>query len=300
MTFGLGELFALSSAICWATAIILFKHSGETLSASALNLFKNTLATFLLVPTALFVEGIQLPQLDAYQWTIVAISGFIGIALSDTWYFLALRKVGAGNTAIVSSLYSPFVIVLSVLFLNETLHWTQFIGFLMVLFGIILVTWQRNRKNVDAPVLWQGLALAAGAVFLNAVGVVMVKRILEGDGFFWIISLRLIGGILGSIGLLLISQKFIKVVNELKQPRDWRILIIASVLGTYISMILWLSGYKYTDAIIASVLNETSVLFIVLFAWIFLKEEVSRRRLAGVVLAFLGVLVFVYNSGGQG
>lgn len=300
MTFGLGELFALSSAICWATAIILFKHSGETLSASALNLFKNTLATFLLVPTALFVEGIQLPQLDAYQWTIVAISGFIGIALSDTWYFLALRKVGAGNTAIVSSLYSPFVIVLSVLFLNETLHWTQFIGFLMVLFGIILVTWQHNRKKVDAPVLWQGLALAAGAVFLNAVGVVMVKRILEGDGFFWIISLRLIGGILGSIGLLLISQKFIKVVNELKQPRDWRILIIASILGTYISMILWLSGYKYTDAIIASVLNETSVLFIVLFAWIFLKEEVSRRRLTGVVLAFLGVLVFVYNSGGQG
>lgn len=299
MTFGLGELFALSSAICWATAIILFKHSGETLSASALNLFKNTLATFLLVPTALVIEGFQLPQLDAIQWTIVAISGFIGIALSDTWYFLALRKVGAGNTAIVSSLYSPFVIVLSVLFLNETLHWAQFIGFSMVLLGIILVTWQRNRKNVDAPVLWQGLALAAGAVFLNAVGVVMVKRILEGDGFFWIISLRLIGGIIGSIGLLLIGQKFVKVVYELKQPRDWRILIIASILGTYISMILWLSGYKYTDAIIASVLNETSVLFIVLFAWIFLKEEVNRRRLAGVVLAFLGVLVFVYNSGGQ-
>ncbi len=299
MTFGLGELFALSSAICWATAIILFKHSGETLSASALNLFKNTLATFLLVPTALVIEGFQLPQLDAIQWTIVAISGFIGIALSDTWYFLALRKVGAGNTAIVSSLYSPFVIVLSVLFLNETLHWTQFIGFSMVLLGIILVTWQRNRKNVGAPVLWQGLALAAGAVFLNAVGVVMVKRILEGDGFFWIISLRLIGGIIGSIGLLLIGQKFVKVVHELKQPRDWRILIMASILGTYISMILWLSGYKYTDAIIASVLNETSVLFIVLFAWIFLKEEVNRRRLAGVVLAFLGVLVFVYNSGGQ-
>lgn len=298
MTFGLGEIFALSSAICWATAIILFKHSGETLSATALNLFKNTLATFLLVPTALLMEGFQLPQLDAINWTIVAISGFIGIALSDTWYFLALRKVGAGNTAIVSSLYSPFVIVLSVLFLNETLHWNQFIGFSMVLLGIILVTWQRNRKNVDAPVLWQGLALAAGAVFLNAVGVVMVKRILEGDGFFWIISLRLIGGIIGSIVLLLIGRKFLSVVRELKQPRDWRILIIASVLGTYISMMLWLGGYKYTDAIIASVLNETSIVFIVLFAWLFLKEEVNRRRLAGVVLAFLGVIVFVYNSGG--
>lgn len=298
MTFGLGEIFALSSAICWATAIILFKHSGEALSATALNLFKNTLATFLLVPTALLMEGFQLPQLDAFNWMIVAVSGFIGIALSDTWYFLALRKVGAGNTAIVSSLYSPFVIVLSVLFLNETLHWTQFIGFSMVLVGIVLVTWQRNRKNVDAPVLWQGLALAAGAVFLNAVGVVMVKRILEGDGFFWIISLRLIGGIIGSIALLLIGRKFLRVVQELKQPRDWRILIIASVLGTYISMMLWLGGYKYTDAIIASVLNETSIMFIVLFAWLFLKEEVNRRRLAGVVLAFLGVIVFVYNSGG--
>ncbi|WP_417446237.1 DMT family transporter [Kangiella sp.] len=88
------------------------------------------------------------------------------------------------------------------------------------------------------------------------------------------------------------------MVRELKQPRDWRILIIASVLGTYISMMLWLGGYKHTDAIIASVLNETSIVFIVLFAWLFLKEEVNRRRLAGVVLAFLGVIVFVYNSGG--
>jgi hypothetical protein len=36
---GWGEVFALSSSLVWALAVILFRRSGETLPAFELNLF---------------------------------------------------------------------------------------------------------------------------------------------------------------------------------------------------------------------------------------------------------------------
>ncbi|AOE49647.1 DMT family transporter [Kangiella sediminilitoris] len=290
---GIGELFALASALTWATAVIIFKVAGETLSATSLNLFKNMLGASLLIPTAMFMEGLTMPQLTSWEWFITLASGFIGIAIADTWYFLALKKVGAGNTAIVASLYSPFVIGLSVLFLGESLNIMQIMAFVLVLLGIFLVTYQKNRKHVDAKTFVEGLFFAVGAVFLNAVGIVMVKRILEGDGFFWLITLRLLGGIAGTIMLLIVSNKLVGVIKEIKEPRGWGMLITASVLATYITMMFWLAGYKYTDASTASILNEMTNVFIVVFAWLFLKEELPRRKLLGIVLAFVGVAVFI-------
>ena len=58
-----------------------------------------------------------------------------------------------------------------------------------------------------------------------------------------------------------------------RSPQPWMTVVLPSLLGSYVSMILWLAGYKLTDASIASVLNETAGAFIVLFAWLFLKEE---------------------------
>lgn len=290
---GIGEFFALASALTWATAVVLFKFAGESLSATSLNLFKNLLGATLLIPTSMLAEGLTLPNLSAWEWTIVLTSGFIGIAVADTWYFLALKIVGAGNTAIVASLYSPFVVILSVVFLGESLNFVQICAFLLVLLGIFMVTYQKNRKQVDAKTFAQGLFFAVGAVLLNAIGIVMVKRIIEGDGFFWLITLRLIGGIVGTLLVLALSQKLIKVYSEIKQPRSWKLIITASVLATYISMMFWLAGYKYTDASTASVLNETANVFIVIFAWLFLKEELPRRKFLGILLAFVGVVLFI-------
>ena len=55
----------------------------------------------------------------------------------------------------------------------------------------------------------------------------------------------------------------------------WPIILVASVLSAYLAMMFWLGGFKYADASVASVLNETSNIFIVLLAALFLKEKIS-------------------------
>ncbi|UCC45647.1 MAG: EamA family transporter, partial [Candidatus Zixiibacteriota bacterium] len=52
-----GETLALTAAIVWAVAVILFKKSGETVHPIGLNLFKDVLAAVLFVPTLWILEG---------------------------------------------------------------------------------------------------------------------------------------------------------------------------------------------------------------------------------------------------
>ncbi|MCH7994212.1 MAG: EamA family transporter, partial [Planctomycetes bacterium] len=55
-----GEICALAAAITWATALVLFKRSGERVPPLPLNLFKNVTALILLVVTlAVMGEGMD-------------------------------------------------------------------------------------------------------------------------------------------------------------------------------------------------------------------------------------------------
>ncbi|NNJ65533.1 MAG: DMT family transporter, partial [Xanthomonadales bacterium] len=185
LIIGWGEFFALGAAFCWALAIVLFRRSSDALPAFELNLFKNLLGFALLLPTIALVEGLAWPDYPLDEIGIALLSGFIGIAVADTWYLKALALMGASRTGIAASLLSPFVVVLSFGFLGERLGGWQITGFLLVVAGILLVNWRARRRNVDEEHLRKGLFFGIGAVFLMAVGIVMVKEILETRPFVW-------------------------------------------------------------------------------------------------------------------
>ncbi|RFF26654.1 MULTISPECIES: DMT family transporter [unclassified Wenzhouxiangella] len=289
----MGEFFSVACAACWALAVVLFRRSGETLPAFELNLFKNLLAAGLMVPTILLVDGISWPGYSLLEWLIVILSGIVGIAIADTWYLRALNLMGASRTGVTASLYSPFVIVLSILFLGEVLLWWQYFGFVLVLGGILLVTWRQNRRDVSLRAIRLGVGFGAGAVLLMASGIVMVKPILETQSFMWTMGVRLAAGAGGMLLFLHWTQGWQRALDLYRSPQPWGTIVVASLLGSYVSMMLWLAGYKLTLASVASVLNETAAAFIVLFAWLFLKEDMNWRRVAGIAMTFSGVGLMV-------
>lgn len=291
---GLGELLALVCALMWATAVVLYKVVGESMSANTLNLVKNLLGLALLLPTAMMMEGVEIPQLDLNMWAILIASGYFGIAVADTFYLQALRMIGASRTAIVASLYGPFVVLLSIFFLGETLAMWQWLGFLMVLSGILVVVYQRSKQSLEAGVLLKGALLAAFSVFLTAAGVVAMKPVLVNDGFFWLVALRMLAGVIGMVAYLAIRGQVSHTYHVIMSgDHKWRSIVAASIFGSYFALLFWLGGFKYADASVASVLNETANIFIVLMAAMFLREALTFRKIVGVVLTFSGVLIFL-------
>jgi len=290
---GWGEFFALASAFGWAISVILFRHSGYSLPAFELNLFKMVLAFVLFLPTLLVIDGLVSPGYSVQELALVLLSGFLGIAVADTWYLRALQLVGASRTGIVASLLSPFVIMLSVIFLGETLLGWQILGFALVMAGILLVTWRRARTEVEPDQVGKGILFALGSVFLMAIGVVMVKQILEVRPFIWTVELRLLGGLAGMFAYMAFKRRWTLVKNAFSDSLPWGHIIAGSFLGGYLSMMMWLAGYRLIPASEASVLNESANAWIVLLAWLFLGESLGLRKIIGLLLTMAGVAIMI-------
>jgi len=239
------------------------------------------------------MEGIQWPEYPPGDLAIALLSGFIGIAVADTWYLRALSLMGASRTGIVASLLSPFVILLSFLFLGESLRGWQIAGFALVMAGILLVNWREHRRSVDSEHIRKGIAYGIGAVFLMAVGIVMVKEILETRPFMWTAQIRMAGGLAGMLIYMVLRGRTAAVKRNFARPLPWKLIIIASVLSTYLSMIMWLAGYKLIPASVASVLNESANAWIVFLAWLLLGELIGLRKLVGLALTSAGVIIML-------
>lgn len=291
-----GEIFALSSAAIWALAVIMLRRSGETLPAFELNLFKNVFGFTLMIPTILIFYGMSLPDFSLPEVILAIASGVLGIALADTWYLKALNLMGASRTGIVASLFSPFVILLSTIFLGERMVMGQWLGFFLVIAGVLLVTWRVNRSEVNSADLRKGALFGIAAMFLMAVGIVMVKGLLETKPFLWTFELRMVGGVLGLLVFMLPRQRWLRVKHNFQQPQPWGMIVTASFLAAYLALMLWLGGYKLIDASLASALNETNGVFIVLLAWLLLGEDLNRRKISGITLTLSGVITMIAMS----
>jgi drug/metabolite transporter (DMT)-like permease len=290
---GWGEFFALASALGWAVSVILLRRSGYALPAFELNLFKMVVAFVLFIPTLPLIDGLVLPGYTGAELGIVLVSGFLGIAVADTWYLRALHLMGAGRTGIVASLLSPFVILLSVVFLGESLIGWQIFGFALVMAGILLVTWRRARTEVEPEQVSKGVLFALGSVLLMAVGVVMVKEILENRPFIWTVELRLLGGLIGMALYIVVKRRWAAVIAAFSKPLPWGSILAGSLLGGYLSMMMWLAGYKLIPASQASILNESANAWIVLLAWLFLGETLGIKKVTGLLLTMLGVAIML-------
>lgn len=128
----LGEILALASAGAWAVAVILFRTSGKNVHPVGLNLFKNLFALLLLAAVMPALHRPIFPAATLTQTGLLLLSGFLGIAVSDTLFFMSLNILGASLAAIVDCFYSPFVIILSYVFLSERLNGWQLSGVLLI------------------------------------------------------------------------------------------------------------------------------------------------------------------------
>jgi drug/metabolite transporter (DMT)-like permease len=284
---GLGEFYSLLCAMLWAFAVIFYKKAGDHFSAYEMNLFKSTLVLFLMIPTVLVTDGIAIPTMTQYQFWIILTSGFVGIMLADFFYLRALQLIGASLTGITGSLYSPFVVGLSLLFLGEHLSFWQYIGMILVIAGVILVGYRKKSLLIEHPPI-KGFIYAVLAVFFTALGIVIIKPVSNELPFFWIILLRSFGGYITMVFYGIVMRKSLSISHVIKAKGGaW--LILGALIGQYLSMMIWVAGYKYTSASIASILNETASIFILILSWLILKEELTKRKIVGVLITITGV-----------
>lgn len=287
----IGILCSTGAAFFWAAAVIMFKKSGETFSPMALNLFKGVVTLLLLLPT-LWIVGVPFfPVRPAYDWALFCISGLLGITLADTFFFMALKRLGASRWAVVDCLYLPFVILISTLYLSESIGLKGIGGALLVIAAIGADAWSGFSPTMSRKDFWPGLLFGMLAVILVAGSVVMVKPLLENTSVLWASFVRLLAGVAGLMTISLIHPERRVILGVLLPSPAWKIALPASIVGNYMAMLAWLAGFKYTLVSVAAILNQLSTIFTFILAAIFLKEPVTLPRMIAIVMAVSGALL---------
>ena len=292
----MGELFALAAALVWAGAVILFRKSGETIPPLALNLFRvgvsSVLFTGLLMSTGRPLFGVA-PLGD---YLILMASGIIAIALSDTLFHMCLNRVGAGINAIVDTLYSPFIIICAWLMLGERLGPWQIGGMSLIVGGVLVATQATPPSGLKRKDLVTGVLIGVGAMASLSFGIVLAKPVLNHSDVIWATAVRQFGSLLALVPITLLHPKRRQYWSVFKPQAAWRFTLPGTVMGSFLALMFWIAGMKYTQAGTAAILNQTSTIYILIFASLFLKEPFSWRRGLAAGLALGGIVMVLWPT----
>tara|TARA_B100000035_G_scaffold294675_1_gene285129 strand:+ start:236 stop:1108 length:873 start_codon:yes stop_codon:yes gene_type:complete len=285
----MGDLYAVITAVCWSSAVILFDISTKNFTAIQLNVLKNFIGVFGFILT-IILFSIPSPNFSQQDIFTLALSGFLGILIADGLFLESLRRLGSGISAVVSTIYTPTVFIIAFILFNETINLHSYIGGVIVLGGITISVFQ-PPKTIKKRDLYIGILFGIIANILTAYSVLIIKPIMKNNSVIYVALYRFSIGFIFGILINILKSGIKQVIQKFKQGLTNQYVILGAFLGTYLSVIFWLAGYKYTLAGRAAIYNQLSTVFIIILARVFLKEPMTSKKIIGVSLAIFGAMI---------
>ena len=145
--FGTGDKWVLLAAACFAIYNVFTRRKPAAISGMSFLSVIFSLGTVLLLPFYIWDIVYAFPV----KWSadFVYIILFLGIGSSVVAYLMwneAIRRLGAGRTAIFGNLLPIFSSIEAALILRESFTWVHVGGMLLVFTGILLANWKLFRK----------------------------------------------------------------------------------------------------------------------------------------------------------
>jgi drug/metabolite transporter (DMT)-like permease len=292
-----GELAALSAACLWAIASIVYSRVGQQITPLMLNFAKGVIAIAMILLT-LWLQAAPVPVLSPMPLMLLLLSGAIGIGFGDTFYFRTLNCLGPRRTLLMEALAPPLSAFLALIFLQEQLKLSNWLGIVLTVAGVTWVVSEQSphtKAGHQPKQLLQGLGYGLLAAIGQAGGAVLSRSaLLQSDiSPLWSTLVRLTAGV-AVLFLWLLQQRIPQSSASLPK---WTTRNGASVIGaivftafasTYLGIWLQQMSLKFTATGIAQALSATSPLFVLpLVAW--MGETISLRAVLGVLIALVGV-----------
>ena len=285
----MGDIYALLTAVCWSFAVILFELSSNKLNPLQINIVKNSFGVVGFIIT-IFILDIPYPNFSNENLVILSVSGLIGVGIADLFFLESLKKIGSSLSAIVATIYAPSVFIIAYIFFNEITTLNVYFGTFLVLGGIVVSTYN-FPKQITSSQLFTGVLFGALAQVLTAASVLSVKPIMLDNPILYVALIRFGVGLMSAIIFMLLKSGYSFVFITFQQGYRNIFLLGGSFFGTYLSVILWLAGYKYTLAGRAAIYNQLSTVLISIMAVYFLKDTLTIKKKIGILLSFVGAVI---------
>lgn len=287
----IGIIAALGSAASWALATVVFDRLGKVIPAAGMTFFKGLFSLVLMLILILCTGGFD--ALSLRDFFFLALSGIIGISIGDTLFFRSLQDLGAKVQVLYFMLGQIVTMFLSFLLLGEVLSIEEYVGAMILLCGIIIVT---IGKQEDHPNKARGIIGGFASILCFSISSVMVKVSIADVGvptatfwrmFFSTVSVMFIG---------FTSKRFVTWYTPLKQTKTLLLFLLNVVVITYGGFLLSMLAIKHITVSLASVLSATEPVFVLILAFLINHERASKRELIGAAVTIAGLLIILLNE----
>lgn len=138
---GRGDFFVFISILSQVLSYMIVSKAARTLDPRVMTAYMMVTGSFGLIAVSLVLEPSGMLQfLDAPPvfWLVFLTSGLLSTAVGHMIYNYAIGQAGATQSAIFMNLNPLFAMILSSLFLGEVLTWRHFVGFVLIVAGVML------------------------------------------------------------------------------------------------------------------------------------------------------------------
>lgn len=267
-------------------ALLIFGMNGIvahfiTIDSAYIMLIRAVLGALFLALIMLFKR--KKPELSAIRHNLLWLC-LSGCALSLSWIsvFEAYRLNGVSVSQILYYCGPAVVMVLSPVLFHERLTRTKLCGFVIVLFGMVLL----NLEGFSGTGSMRGILLAMlGALFYAAM-IIFCKQVHGVDGVQSTIVQFLSAIVMIGLFLFLRGGGFLVQI-----PRTELLpLLILGICNTGLGCLLYFSAVPKLPAQRVSILSYLDPMSALLFAALFLGEHVAGVQAFGCALILLGAL----------
>ncbi len=286
-----GIIAALVSAASWACATVLFELLGKKIPSAGITFLKGAFSLILM--WILVLAWGKFDHVGTYDAIILIISGIVGISLGDTLFFKSLQDLGAKMQVLYFMLGQIITMALSFLILGEILSLGEYIGAIILVCGIIFVTW---GKQEDHPNKWRGIIGGLISIICFSVSTIMIKFT---DTDIDIVSATFYRMFAGTLIMLLIgtAKKSIKRwIEPLKSLKTLSLFFLNVIIITIGGFMTSLYAIKHLSVSLASILSTTEPIFVLIFAFLIGKQRVKTREVIGATITIIGLLIIMLHE----
>lgn len=234
--------------------------------------------------TYLIFTGLRLPPLKPLIPYLILMSLFYGMA--NLLSFKGLKAIELSESSILRSSKAIWTTITAIIFLGEPICLNRVMGMLLIVIGIIIISWKGKKWKLKkghflvlASAMFYGIAFTNDAFLLN---------------HFEVIPYLTIAFLFPPLLLLASKPKSISKFKLLLNKKKLFLMIISSLLLGMGCLAIYSSYQQGGDASQVGPIAQSSVVLVVLMAFIFLKER-SRlsQKLIGALLSFAGVWLLI-------
>lgn len=281
-----GYFSAVLSALFFGSVTTLAKPTLDAINPLVLTCMIYLISAIALTPATLHKKA-SFRRKDLLLILGVSLAGAV---IAPLLFFHGLHMTSASNTAVLSNTEIVFTVIIAILFFKEKINRIGYVGLSMVTIGAMVVTSTKISDSYFS--LDVGSILVIGASLFWAIDNNVSKIITKRVDILKIAQLKSAIG-----GAILLGVVFATNIPVLLPENEIPFVLLLGTVGFALSLFLFLKSLHIIGVVKTIVIFATSSVFGLIFAVLFLHEQVSIFQIIAICVMILGI--YLINRKGQ-